>query len=333
MKILLINRNNTNTGRFSSISLHLRFTLPLKYYGDYNSKSQIMVLHESFPDLGKAIQWADRIVISRSGSAELLRMFSGDSWAKIIYDVDDNIFIKASYASNKNHHPNNSIYDQFIINSKLVTVSNINLYNIIKNSYGIENIKILPIGVPQVQFNSNPDNNRIVIVNGDAIKMTEEKYKFISEVNYFIANFSNIEIDYIGDPTDDIKAIKNTNFIEKMPYEVLSRFLVKNKYRCAIIPLGGDEDFNLCKSPIKYFQYGMHCIPGLYSKQAVYSDVVINNETGILVDNQNDSWSNELYKIFFKKEIYKNIITNSFTDINSKYTYDKLQENFVDILK
>lgn len=136
MKILLINRNNTNTGVFESISLSLRYKLPLNYFLKKGKIiNEIIVLHEDHSEIERAMNWADRIVINRGSSLKILKIMNLRLWKKTIYDVDDNIFIQAKYAKNLCNNVDLKIYNEYLDNSEIITVSNKNLESIININF------------------------------------------------------------------------------------------------------------------------------------------------------------------------------------------------------
>ncbi len=61
----------------------------------------------------------------------------------------------------------------------------------------------------------------------------------------------------------------------------------------AIAPLR-DVPFNYSKSAIKYFEYSVSRIPGIYSKVGPYAHAVENGKTGLLVENSESAWTNAL---------------------------------------
>ncbi|HEX8354228.1 MAG TPA: glycosyltransferase family 4 protein [Pyrinomonadaceae bacterium] len=62
------------------------------------------------------------------------------------------------------------------------------------------------------------------------------------------------------------------------------------KWDLAIAPLEVDE-FTRCKSDIKFLDYSILGIPGVYSRGPVYGGTVRHLETGFLADNNTRSWA------------------------------------------
>jgi glycosyltransferase involved in cell wall biosynthesis len=60
-----------------------------------------------------------------------------------------------------------------------------------------------------------------------------------------------------------------------------------------LIPLD-DSVFSSCKSPIKYFDYASASIPAICSNVPPYSDYVVHEQTGLLVENTTEAWINAI---------------------------------------
>jgi processive 1,2-diacylglycerol beta-glucosyltransferase len=77
-------------------------------------------------------------------------------------------------------------------------------------------------------------------------------------------------------------------------YPAFARWMVKNvKWDLAIAPLE-ENVFTRCKSDIKFLDYGIAGIPGIFSRGPVYGRTVRHMETGYLADNNAQSWTEGL---------------------------------------
>ena len=61
----------------------------------------------------------------------------------------------------------------------------------------------------------------------------------------------------------------------------------------AIAPLI-DSEFNRCKSDIKFLDYSLNRIPGIYSATKSYSGTVVDKQNGLLVPADCEAWRNAL---------------------------------------
>jgi hypothetical protein len=69
-----------------------------------------------------------------------------------------------------------------------------------------------------------------------------------------------------------------------------------------LIPLD-DSIFSSCKSPIKYFDYASASIPAICSNVPPYSDYVVHEQTGLLVENTTEAWINAIEALTQSTEI------------------------------
>lgn len=77
-----------------------------------------------------------------------------------------------------------------------------------------------------------------------------------------------------------------------------------------LIPLD-DSTFSSCKSPIKFFDYAVACIPTICSNVPPYSDYVENNFSGLLVDNRTDAWIDAIERLILSIDDRKKLANNA----------------------
>jgi glycosyltransferase involved in cell wall biosynthesis len=77
---------------------------------------------------------------------------------------------------------------------------------------------------------------------------------------------------------------------DNVEYPAFVRWMVKNvSWDLAVAPLE-DNAFTHCKSDIKFLDYSILGIPGIYSQGPVYGKTVRHLETGYLAENDTQSW-------------------------------------------
>jgi len=92
----------------------------------------------------------------------------------------------------------------------------------------------------------------------------------------------------------------------------------------SITPLGADEDpaaaeFNACKNPFKYLNYGTAGIPGIYSASPIYTGCIRTRETGLIVDNTLESWTTALEQLAFDSAMRSRMREAAFADITENH--------------
>jgi 2-polyprenyl-3-methyl-5-hydroxy-6-metoxy-1,4-benzoquinol methylase len=78
-----------------------------------------------------------------------------------------------------------------------------------------------------------------------------------------------------------------------LPYPKFVELLQTLVNLIGLIPLD-DSIFSSCKSPIKYFVYASASIPAICSNVPPYSDYVVHDQTGLLVENTTEAWINAI---------------------------------------
>lgn len=110
-----------------------------------------------------------------------------------------------------------------------------------------------------------------------------------------------VELQFIGAIADrallsalDGLPVRIVDVGGNVEYPAFARWMVKNvRWDLAIAPLE-ENTFTRCKSDIKFLDYGIVGIPGIFSRGPVYGRTVRHMETGYLADNNTQSWTEGL---------------------------------------
>lgn len=90
----------------------------------------------------------------------------------------------------------------------------------------------------------------------------------------------------------------------------------------AIAPLENNE-FNCCKSGLKYLDYGAINLPGIFSESVSYSQLVKNNETGLLVKNNIANWLRALERMCVDPRLRSRLASAAFVDIERHHLLNR----------
>ena len=88
-----------------------------------------------------------------------------------------------------------------------------------------------------------------------------------------------------------------------------------------LVPLCLNE-FNNGKSEIKYIEASAFLIPGIYSANNTYSEVIEDHKNGLLI-NKNDKWKEGILKLIHDKKLCKSIALKAKDDVLKLYTPKK----------
>lgn len=140
------------------------------------------------------------------------------------------------------------------------------------------------------------------------------------------------ELDSIADNFLRYRCLGSVDWAEH------KRILMQGDYSVGIVPLGGEEDpadleFNSCKSPFKYLEYGGLKIAGIYSKSPIHTDVVEDRYNGLLVDNTFDAWSAALEELTNNKKLHTSIIENAQRDVKENHSVSKAAKQWMNVIQ
>lgn len=89
------------------------------------------------------------------------------------------------------------------------------------------------------------------------------------------------------------------------------------KCHCVVVPL---KDLNMSSGQLVVLQAMALGKPVICTNSNGIKDYVINNATGILVNNTNEKWIKAINQIYIDSDFYKKISANSLDVFNKKYT-------------
>jgi hypothetical protein len=93
------------------------------------------------------------------------------------------------------------------------------------------------------------------------------------------------------------------------------------------------NEFNKAKSDVKYREYSSLKIAGVYSDITAYNQSVINNETGILVNNTTQEWFNGIKMLLDNKELRNSIITKANIEIRDRCKLENISMGYIEVFK
>lgn len=326
-RLLVVQRCSLSHSVLTSRSIAARFYPLLTYMYKNGLLEWEAILDENITL--QLLQKFDAILLNKHVSTIGLKIMflAKELGIKVIYDLDDWIFNLPDYSVTflEEDHLKNII--EFIRGATFVTVSNEHLAKKISNirkATIIENgIDIDELNIEQsIHHESEPC--KIVYSNTDGIKLINFRNDFFKALSEFLRRNEYVSLEFWGDEFPEIREIPRVilrGFMENTQYK---KALVEHGYTFAISPLGGKEDFdsfefNSCKTCIKYIDYGALGIPGIYSASPVYEGAVENFSTGLIVDNNYESWLGGMQRMLDDKVLRHQIRRNAYFDIKKNY--------------
>lgn len=330
-RVLALQRESLVAPGVPSLSVAARITEALDYLQDAG-KIDYTSISENDAAAPNGVRWADAVILSKHSSKAALDLTSEARRLnkRVIYDLDDWIFSFPRYSGGKQNNDKTALIMGILEQCHAVTVANHRLQDKLKtmlpdthyvpNGMWVEKYVPtgMPGGVPPV------GSRRIVFTNADFIKMEQSKELLLTALQLFFIRHPEFLMDFYGDPFPEIVSLPFLHFTNRMPYEQYIRSLISGGYLLSITPLGADEDpaaaeFNACKNPFKYLNYGTAGIPGIYSASPIYTGCIKHGETGLIVDNTLAAWTDALETLAFDDALQQRIRRTAFDDILSHH--------------
>ncbi|MBI3818737.1 MAG: glycosyltransferase [Planctomycetes bacterium] len=89
----------------------------------------------------------------------------------------------------------------------------------------------------------------------------------------------------------------------------------------ALAPLT-DHVFNHAKSHLKWLEYSICGIPGIYSNVTPYSSNIANNHTGLLVENTSEAWAQAIDRLIENPVLRASIAHNAHRVVRERHSLD-----------
>ena len=110
-------------------------------------------------------------------------------------------------------------------------------------------------------------------------------------------------------------------------YEGFVRSFYVQGFDIGLAPLV-DEPFFHSKSNNKYREFGGCGVAGIYSDMPPYADCVVNEKTGILVENTVEAWVSAIERMIVDNDLREMIAQNSRNDVAENYNFQNAVESF-----
>jgi glycosyltransferase involved in cell wall biosynthesis len=152
----------------------------------------------------------------------------------------------------------------------------------------------------------------------------EDLYMLAPAIKEIIKKYDNVKFIFLGDvrfyglfkdiPRDRIEWhpwVQNVVY----PYKLVTLNL--DIVLCPLL----DNEFNRNKSAIKYFEYSAIRIPTIASNVSPYSPVMVNEENGLLISD--DQWFDAMERLIKDKELRNKLSDKAFENVYQNHNADK----------
>ncbi len=139
---------------------------------------------------------------------------------------------------------------------------------------------------------------------------------------------------FFGCITKELLQLKGVEFIcDFIPdYRAFAGYMKNLDVDIALAPLVKNS-FNKCKSNIKFLEYSICSIPGIYSRITPYARSITEAKTGILCDDDPDSWYRAMVNLIENEELRRHIAESAYREVLEKYTLEANAYRWYDFYK
>jgi glycosyltransferase involved in cell wall biosynthesis len=142
----------------------------------------------------------------------------------------------------------------------------------------------------------------------------------------------HVRFEFFGPQSDELTALQNVRFI---PYNHSSteslRDLASLGWDIGLAPLE-DNEFNRAKLPTKYRDYGACHIAGVYSRLDPFEAVVIEGQTGLLVNNTEEAWFEAIMSLVTDATKRRNMAAAAHAHVRAELSLDQAVEAWRGVL-
>ncbi len=335
LKVHVLYEHSNNQIHGSSI---VRLLRPLNH--PKLARSILMTSGTSYEKSDADIIMVDRLLKPdiKITDAEKLVEYAHKNRITLIYSLDDNLLDLKLIEPGKMHPTalERNIIRYFIKESDGVLVSTYCLRERIKNLnkriFVIENMLDEQLFDEKTRINlehSNKIKDKLVIGYMGTSTHDRDFMIIIPAIKKILHKYNDsIRLEILGALSDRrlLNLLPNTSEIYEKgnnEYDVFWRWMNANVFwDFAIAPLEKNE-FTKCKSDIKFLDYSALGIPGIYTRFDPYEKTIINGKTGLLVDNDTESWISALEQLIRDADLRKNLANNARDYLFSNRTLDK----------
>ena len=308
----LLNPSTAHTGArrvgFLSFEPHdracpfLRLKSPLEHLERQGLLEQVSlgsIVGDQFQLAQADLKRCDVVVVQRQMASvlpypELRKKLDGHP-AKIVFEMDDALTeLPEWHRAAKAFRKIQPRIEEYLRRADLVTVSTPQLRELYASFN--RNIAVLPNSVdlavwPPLSASPEPSGKITILFSGTLDHERDLQVAEPALLDLIAAYPDQVELLYWGNITERLRALPQVKAGPEFTpnYHDYAALLQKLPVSFAIAPLE-DIPFNRAKSPIKWLEYSMCRIPGIYSALPPYNQAVEQERTGLLVANTSEAW-------------------------------------------
>ena len=275
---------------------------------------------------------------------------------RIGYDIDDPIYDQSIYVNNSNLDylsldERNSLlsstirYNTAMMAADYLLTSTVYMQNRMAKSfhgkpvYRLQNYLDSESLECMNRINISPrepnPGDRITIAYASGSRAHEADFRIVEQtVADLLDRYEHVDLQILGHLNIPERFAKHTDRIRRVPFTTHCGYLDElNKAHIVIIPLV-KNNFNECKSAIRYLEAGLLKKPTLASNVGEFREAIESGVNGILCNEQD--WSHSLETIILDKSFRDSLADAAHDNVLKNYTKDavvhQIESGFREIL-
>ncbi|KRB14948.1 hypothetical protein ASD99_12030 [Mesorhizobium sp. Root695] len=335
---------------------------------DYPASSHIRVLEKIRDNIRRSVRYdiipasdvADEATVGQFNAVLVQRtalqpddlskfeLACSSSGTKIIYEIDDDLIgmrdrpdLTVNYEAFKESINSIAKMADVVVTSTPILADRLRTINssvVIAENALSERLWFGPIdsvldglGVPNLQKRSTQE---IRIVYMGTKTHSADLALLEQPIRRLRSEFPNLRFFTIGITGESEDWFEKVSIRDK--YKIYSNFVpwfrkIAMEMDIAVAPLEGTL-FNAAKSPLKFYEYSAAKLCGLYSAVEPYKSAVRPGETGYLVDNTVEAWTNRLRHAIQRPDERRQMVAKAFDEMLHHHRMSSAAEQLDDIV-
>lgn len=200
-----------------------------------------------------------------------------------------------------------------------------------------KNIYVLPNLINEALWPKRlrPKDNNAIVIGFTGTPTHHKDLAFIENALIRIAekHGSRVSFVFMGCVTDRLRWLPGFRYVDFKPtYEEYTRLLPSLGIDIAVAPLL-DFSFNRCKSNVKWLEYSLCGIPGVYSDLPPYQASIRHGQTGMLAAEDTDAWFESLDYLIGNTEARVGMAEEARAEVLKNYTLGVGAKNYLRVFR
>lgn len=257
---------------------------------------------------------------------------------KTVYVIDDHFLAipQTTRLGQKYSKPAyKQTYTYFLKNTHMVKVESPVFRDLIKKQF---NPKVIyfpgSIDVSFTQFPREPKKDDRIVIGYEGAKKESSFRPVIPALQRILKEYGDfVRLEFYGFCPEELKGHPNVSHRKyNEDYSQFMQRLFQANWDIGLAPME-DDLFYRCKSNVKFRDYAVCRIPGIYSLSPVYRDCVFHKETGYVVPQTEQGWYIGIREMIENPKLREKIKQKAAKAVAKNFTVKLCAENWRSLLQ